>query len=248
MSNFLVANAQNLQQYLKATGSGTDLDPYKIVHSVEGALTDAELRATPIAVSGTLSQLEFESAVAAAIAEKLQNENILFPVILDAVLQAFGVTPGGTFFDLLKDSLQDNVTYQVSVAGGDVNVANPGDLQQPISDALLGYQANLKELMDGAISDFFQGTGYWGTLEETLRNSFRGTVYTAWMVNVTSAGQTSGGNVISFANNGSISATVGGASLPPGASVDFVAPLGGSIEGIDYDATGTELIISIVSE
>lgn len=34
MSNFLVANAQNLQQYLKATGSGTDADPFVVTHGI----------------------------------------------------------------------------------------------------------------------------------------------------------------------------------------------------------------------
>ena len=39
MSNFLVANAQNLQQYLKATGSGTDADPFVVSHSINGEVS-----------------------------------------------------------------------------------------------------------------------------------------------------------------------------------------------------------------
>ena len=36
-------------------GTGTLNDPLKVIHVIEGALTDAELRATPIAVSGTVT-------------------------------------------------------------------------------------------------------------------------------------------------------------------------------------------------
>ena len=51
MANIPSLDAQRITRYIAATGTGTDLDPHKIINTVEGALTDAELRATPIAIT-----------------------------------------------------------------------------------------------------------------------------------------------------------------------------------------------------
>ena len=55
MANITSLDGQRITRYIAATGTGTDSDPHKIINTVEGALTDAELRATPIAVSGTVT-------------------------------------------------------------------------------------------------------------------------------------------------------------------------------------------------
>jgi len=48
-------DGQRQLKYMAVEGTGTLGDPLKVIHAVEGALTDAELRATPIAVSGTVT-------------------------------------------------------------------------------------------------------------------------------------------------------------------------------------------------
>ena len=55
MANITSLDGQRITRYIAATGAGTDLDPHKIINMVEGALTDAELRATPVTVSGTVT-------------------------------------------------------------------------------------------------------------------------------------------------------------------------------------------------
>jgi len=48
-------DGQRQLKYMAVEGTGTLGDPLKVIHAVEGALTDAELRANPIAVSGTVT-------------------------------------------------------------------------------------------------------------------------------------------------------------------------------------------------
>jgi hypothetical protein len=68
---------------------------------------------------------------------------------------------------------------------------------------------------------------------------------TASLTNVTGAGSTPANLVqASFANIGAANAIVAGTALLPGTSLDYIAPLGGTINAISYDATGTTLAIA----
>jgi len=58
MSNISVVDGTRTTKYMAADGTGTDQDPYKIIHKIEGTVdtglvqpvTDAEIRATPIPI------------------------------------------------------------------------------------------------------------------------------------------------------------------------------------------------------
>jgi hypothetical protein len=60
----------------------------------------------------------------------------------------------------------------------------------------------------------------------------------------TSGTTTAGAAMVSFANNGTGAVTIGSATLPAGASVDFTAPAGSTIGSITYDGTGSFLLIA----
>jgi len=47
----LFTDALRTTRHMAVEGSGTELDPFKVIHVVEGPLTDAELRAAPVGVT-----------------------------------------------------------------------------------------------------------------------------------------------------------------------------------------------------
>ena len=112
MSNFLVANAQNLQQYLKATGSGTDADPFVVSHSINGEV----------------------------------SVDIL---------------------DQVRDAVENLST---------------------LTEAQV--QGILETTIGTAISDFFQGSGYWSTLAQTELKLKKESIGRIVMYNVTATDQT----------------------------------------------------------
>jgi hypothetical protein len=92
------------------------------------------------------------------------------------------------------------------------------------------------------------GAPYLGPVSYTDLNAGQNppaNISTAGLINVTGAGTTLAGLYqVSFANIGAANATVAGTTLYPGTSLDYVAPNGGTIDPIAYDATGTTLAIA----
>lgn len=72
--------------------------------------------------------------------------------------------------------------------------------------------------------------------------------YTPSLTSTSTSGSTTAGvTTLSFANVGGAAVTVGGATLPAGGTMDYVAPVGGTIQSMTYDATGSTLLISTLA-
>jgi hypothetical protein len=72
--------------------------------------------------------------------------------------------------------------------------------------------------------------------------------YTPSLTSTSTSGSTAAGvTTLSFANVGGAAVTVGGATLPAGGTMDYVAPVGGTIQSMTYNATGSTLLISTLA-
>lgn len=189
MSTIIFTDAYRQQRHMAASGEGTEGDPFVKKIEIENGLTPSQVQSAVAAAnqSTMLSQGQILEAIEAAI----QNANLSTlsnSQVQSAFINALQVSPAGganqqqivdaimstlnvQFQEWLGNAYQTILATTISASIDDVLKGNFGGdalrdtITRSIEDAL---QTQLNSsIITQSISDFFQGSGYWGTLAET---------------------------------------------------------------------------------
>ena len=262
-SNNVAVISTEWKNITQGTTLATPPNTADLIVSPSNALTNAELRATPISVLGK----DFESELYVSLidtAEYLKGDIIRREVVVD-------------FTTDVTTAIWYNVTQN-----GVINTIDTAHLviSSGSSASIEAETLNYIATADGASGEYFiddelQRTVQWDNttspptkVAEVWYNVTRGTTLSVSPIQteyrIFSGGDESRANActiertltsgvvaegafeVSIANIGNADGTILGTSIPPGYAIDYRADNNDFLTEISYDATGTEFLITII--
>jgi hypothetical protein len=273
MGNLKAKDADNTNKFLKATGDGSELNPFIVEHLDSSVLTKLEeIRnkiiispATETTLNQVVTQLQLLLAELRIKADLSETQLISGPVTITnlpidpptAALQNTQILR----LEAIRDYLADIKGYTDSlelllaslnsyVDGLETLLGTANTTQSAISgfvDNLESYTDGIESKLDNLLIEMQEKANLSETQPISGNVGFISVNRTSAFINTTNAGTiAAGAQSVAIANIGSAVGTVKGTNLPVGASISWGANANDKLDAINYDATGTTFLITTV--
>lgn len=215
----------------------------------QATTTNSTLSTISAQLPTTLGQKVKASSVSVTVASDntVATSSLQLPPALGA--QTVGNSMAVNIANADFNDVATSALFQVTTAFSGANV---GDILQSVSTYTPGtpnvlVSTTWNNLTQGTVLGSAPSAGDMAPLGTIVTPTLPQT--TPDLISTTSSGTVAAGAIqVSFANTGTGPAIIGstGVSIPSGATLDFQAASGGTLAAIDYDATGTVLLIATV--